>query len=86
VGRRRARTGIGWQAVTTTAGSARPTRSLRLRGGPLDGSTWSGRIDIGGRVCCGAGAWSPSHVYVVTGQVVRDPEGEEENVAVPAEF
>ena len=65
---------------------ARPTRTLRLRGGPLDGTRWTGEIDVGGRVCCGPGAWAPSHVYVVTGQTVRGARDEPESVAVPAPF
>ncbi len=64
----------------------RPTRSLRLRGGPLDGRRWTGEIDVGGRVCCGTGPWRASHVYVVTAEVIRGPTGEPENVAVPARF
>ena len=66
--------------------TARPARTLRLRGGELDGTTWSGRIDIGSRVCCGPGPWASTHVYVVTEHLVQGPEGEEESVAVPADF
>lgn len=64
----------------------RPTRSLRLHGGPLDGQLWTGEIDVGGRVCCGTGPWRASHVYVVTAAVIVGPAGELENVAVPAAF
>lgn len=66
--------------------TARPMRHLRLRGGALDGLTWSGRIDVGGRVCCGEGPWSRSHVYVVTPDVVPGPNGLVESIAVPAAF
>jgi hypothetical protein len=66
--------------------SSRPVRTLRLRGGPLDGQTWSGAIDVGGRVWCGTGPWTPSQVYVVTAELVPSPEGREECIAVPAGF
>ena len=61
-------------------------RHLRLRGGSLDGMTWSGVIDIGKRVCCGTGLWSKECVYLVTSDTTRSPEGQVENVAVPAAF
>jgi len=48
--------------------------------------TWSGVIDIGKRVCCGTGLWSKECVYVVTSDTTRSPEGQVENVAVPAAF
>jgi hypothetical protein len=59
-------------------------RHLRLRGGALDGMTWSGVIDIGTRVCCGTGVWSKECVYVVTSDTTRGIDGQVENVAVPA--
>jgi hypothetical protein len=61
-------------------------RHLRLRGGPLDGTTWSGVIDIGKRVCCGTGLWSKECVYVVTGDTTSGLDGQVESVAVPAAF
>jgi hypothetical protein len=67
-------------------GASRPWLFLRLRGGDLDGLTWSGAIDVGQRVCCGKGLWRPSHVYVVTAETTPGPGGRAENIAVPAEF
>jgi hypothetical protein len=61
-------------------------RHLRLRGGALDGMSWSGVIDIGKRVCCGTGFWSKECVYVVTNDTTMSPEGQVENLAVPAAF
>jgi hypothetical protein len=61
-------------------------RHLRLRGGTLDGATWSGVIGIGRRVCCGTEAWSKECVYVVTSEVTRGPGDRPESVAVPAAF
>ena len=61
-------------------------RHLRLRGGSLDGMTWSGVIDIGKRVCCGTGFWSKESVYLVTSDTTMSPQGQVENVAVPAAF
>ncbi len=61
-------------------------RHLRLRGGVLDGMTWSGVIDVGKRVCCGAGFWSKDCVYVVTSDTTSGLDGEVESVAVPAAF
>jgi hypothetical protein len=64
----------------------RPHRSLRLRGGVLDGLAVSAEIDIGGRICCGEGPWDSSHVYVVTSETARGQDGEIESIAVPADF
>jgi hypothetical protein len=64
----------------------RPSRSLRPRGGSLDGLRRMGDIDVGGKGCCGEGPWRASHVYVVTAQLVRGPVGEPQSVAVPAMF
>ena len=61
-------------------------RHLRLRGGTLDGTTWSGVIGIGRRGCCGTEAWSKECVYVVTSEVTRGPDDRLESVAVPAAF
>jgi hypothetical protein len=61
-------------------------RHLRLRGGALDGMTWSGVIDIGKRVCCGTGTWSKECVYVVTSDTTSGLDGQVESVAVPAAF
>jgi hypothetical protein len=63
-----------------------PVRHLRLRGGILDGTTWSGVIDVGKRVSCGTGFWSTESVYVVTGDTTNGPDGRVESVAVPAVF
>jgi len=57
-----------------------------LRGGVLDGMTWSGVIDIGKRVCCGTGLWSKECVYLVTDDTISGHDGQVENVAVPADF
>jgi hypothetical protein len=59
---------------------------LRLRGGVLDGTTWTGVIGVGKRVCCGIGLWSKDCVYVVTGDTVAGPDGRTESIAVPAPF
>lgn len=64
----------------------RHVRRLRLRGGELDGLTWSGEIDVGRRLACGRGRWSPESVYVVTPETIRASDGLIENVAVPAAF
>jgi hypothetical protein len=71
---------------TTLHRSARQTRRLRLRGGVLDGLSWSGEIDLGGRVCCGVGPWEADHVYVVTARTIPAADGRVENIAVPADF
>ena len=61
-------------------------RRLRLRGGELDGHDWVGVIDVGRRVACATGRWSPQSVYVVTEETTRSLQGHIENVAVPALF
>ena len=61
-------------------------RHLRLRGGALNGTTWSGVIDVGKRVCCGTGLWSKDCVYVVTGDTTSGPDGQVESLAVPVTF
>ena len=75
--------------IATSEGGGRPdemVRHLRLRGGALDGTTWSGAIDIGRRVCCGTGFWSKDCVYVVTSDITTGLDGRVESVAVPAAF
>lgn len=75
--------------IVPSEGGPRPdeiVRHLRLRGGTLDGITWSGVIDIGKRVCCGTGFWSKDCVYVVTDDLTRGPDGQVESIAVPADF
>jgi hypothetical protein len=57
-------------------------RHLRLRGGPGDGQTWAGEIDVGRRIAC-AGPWSPDGVYVVTSQTLTAADGTIETVAIP---
>ena len=59
---------------------------LRLRGGELDGTTWSMDVGVGKRVACGTGPWSPGSVYVVTKETTRGPDGQDESIAVPAAF
>ncbi len=61
-------------------------RHLLLRGGDLDGRRWVGVIGVGHRVVVGPGPWQASHVYVVTGEQVRDDDGTLETIAVPASF
>jgi hypothetical protein len=75
--------------IATSEGAGRDdeiVRHLRLRGGALDGMTWSGVIDVGKRVCCGTEAWSKECVYVVTSDTTSGPDGPVESVAVPAAF
>jgi hypothetical protein len=76
--------------VTAPAGGLPPedetVRHLRLRGGELDGTTWSGVIAVGRRVFAGPGLWSKERVYVVTADTVAGPTGEVESIAVPADF
>jgi hypothetical protein len=76
-------------AVPTPGGSMRfepytkHVRTLRLRGGPGDGQTWTGEITVGRRIAC-AGRWSADGVYVVTAETVTAPDGSVETIAVPA--
>ena len=58
-------------------------RRLVLRGGSLDGRTWTGVVEVGKRVFCGTEEWSRDGVYLVTAEVV-DADGSPANVAVPA--
>ena len=59
------------------------SRQLVLRGGILDGQAWTGVVEVGKRVFCGAGEWSREGVYLVTAEVV-EVDGVPANVAVPA--
>jgi hypothetical protein len=59
---------------------------LRLRGGDLDGTTWSMDVGVGRRIACGTGPWSPGSVYFVTEETTRGPDGQKESIAVPAAF
>lgn len=59
-------------------------RRLRLRGGPAHGQTWEGEIDVGRRIACGAGPWTPDGVYVVTSETITATDGGTESIAVPA--
>ncbi len=61
-------------------------RRLRMRGGPADGQTWEGEIDVGRRIACGTGPWSRDGVYVVTAEATVSADGQLENIAVPAEW
>lgn len=58
-------------------------RRLLLRGGPADGLTWEGEIDVGRRIACGTGAWSPDGVYVVTRETTTAADGQLYSIAVP---
>jgi len=68
----------------TTARHQMTERHLVLRGGPLDGRSWTGVVKVGDRTFCGDGPWATSGVYVVTAEIGTDAEGREANVAVPA--
>ncbi len=68
----------------TTARHQMEERHLILRGGSLDGRSWTGVVAVGDRTFCGDGAWTTSGVYVVTAELGTDGEGREANVAVPA--
>jgi hypothetical protein len=67
----------------TSSGDSRPRR-LRLRGGPLDGRTWTGTIRVGERAFCGDGPWTTAGVYVVTDRIEDGDDGEVLSIAVPA--
>lgn len=68
----------------TTSAHQLDDRRLVLRGGTLDGRTWSGVVEVGARVFCGDGAWSTEGVYLVTAEEIIDDDGRPRNVAVPA--
>jgi hypothetical protein len=60
-------------------------RRLLLRGGPYDGQTWVGVVDVGQRVFCGGDApWSMAGLYVVSDLEEVDGDGVPANIAVPA--
>ena len=71
-------------AYRTTAKYQLDDRRLILRGGALDGQSWTGVIAVGKRVVCGDKGWSKEAVYLVTPEVEVDAEGVSANVAVPA--
>jgi hypothetical protein len=71
-------------AYRTTAKYQLDDRKLILRGGALDGQSWTGVIAVGKRVVCGDNGWSKEAVYLVTPEVEVDAEGVSANVAVPA--
>jgi hypothetical protein len=52
----------------------------------LDGTTWSGDVDVGGRVACGVGRWDAGAVYLVTDETTQASDGVVESVAVPASW
>jgi hypothetical protein len=68
----------------TTPAHQLDERHLVLRGGTLDGRTWSGVVAVGARVFCGDGEWSTDGVYLVTAEETHDADGRTQNVAVPA--
>jgi hypothetical protein len=57
---------------------------VTFRGGPGDGQTWDGEIEVGRRIASG-GRWTPSGVYVVTDRTETGADGRVGNVAVPAQ-
>jgi hypothetical protein len=71
-------------AYRTSAKYQLDDRRLILRGGSLDGQSWTGVIDVGKRVLCGGKAWSKEAVYLVTPEIEVDADGVPANVAVPA--
>ncbi len=68
----------------TTPNYEMTERRLLLRGGALDGQSWTGVIAVGKRVFCGSQEWSMDGVYLVTSSVEIGADGEPANVAVPA--
>ena len=73
------------RAVSDLALPSATIHRLRLRGGDLDGTTWSIDVRVGQRIACGTGPWSPGSVYLVTEETTRGPDGQE-SIAVPAAF
>jgi hypothetical protein len=71
-------------AYRTSAKYQLDDRRLILRGGSLDGQSWTGVIAVGKRVLCGDLPWSKEAVYVVTPEVEVGADGVPANVAVPA--
>lgn len=70
--------------MTTLPAYVPHIRHLTFRGGPGDGESWDGEIEVGGRIAS-RGRWEPSRVYVVTGQTATAADGRVGNVAVPAQ-
>jgi len=71
-------------AYRTSAKYQLDDRRLILRGGALDGQSWTGVISVGQRVLCGDQAWSKEAVYLVTPDVEVGDDGLPSNIAVPA--
>jgi hypothetical protein len=72
-------------AYRRTSGYEMDSRTLLLRGGVLDGESWTGVVAVGKRVFCGGDkAWSTDGIYLVTDQVETNDDGEEVSIAVPA--
>jgi hypothetical protein len=67
----------------TSSVDSRPRR-LRMRGGPLEGRTWTATIRVGERAFFGDGAWTTAGVYVVTDRIEDGDDGEVLSIAVPA--
>jgi hypothetical protein len=67
----------------TSSADSQPRR-LRLRGGSLDGRTWTATIRVGERAFCGEGPWTTAGVYVVTDGIEVDDDGGVLSIAVPA--
>ena len=68
-----------------TSGYQMDDRTLLLRGGVLDGRSWTGVVAVGNRVFCGQDdAWSMAQIYLVTDQVEITGDGAEVSIAVPA--
>lgn len=74
----------GKHQYRTSAAHQLDERHLVLRGGTLDGRSWTGVVAVGARVFCGEGAWATSGVYLVTAEETVDDEGRPANIAVPA--
>jgi hypothetical protein len=68
----------------TTSAHQMDDRHLTLRGGALDGQSWTGVVAVGKRVFCGTGEWSKEGLYLVTAQIEVGADGVPRNVAIPA--
>ena len=71
-------------AYRTTSTHEMTDRHLLLRGGALDGQSWTGVVAVGKRVFCGTGTWSKEGLYLVTGEIQIGADGTPMNVAIPA--
>jgi hypothetical protein len=71
-------------AYRTTSSHEMSDRHLVLRGGALDGQSWTGVAAVGKRVFCGTGTWSKEGLYLVTAHIEVGPDGTPMNVAIPA--